>query len=456
MQEGGLKTPKRHPIPWQEASFYDAEALEAETRRIFDVCHGCRRCFNLCDSFPRLFDLIDKSPSGELDTVPTEAFPQVTEACTLCDMCFMVACPYVPPHVFNIDFPHLMLRHRAVQHQAGQTPWAAQQLAATDRNGKLGTALPALANWATRTDNKLTRPVLEKTLGVDRRAHLPAFASQPFAKALAQNPEKHPALPNPKAPGFGEKVVLYATCYMNYNDVQTGLAARAVLAHNGVQLEVVYPECCGMPQFEQGNLGKVARKAEAITQTLLPWVEQGYTVVPLVPSCTLMVRQEWPLLLPGNPTVARVAQHTQDLSEYLVGLSRGKGLVPGMASLEHPVTLHMACHARALNKGRQAEFLLKLIPGMTLKVVERCSGHGGTWGIFKENFDTAIKVGKSATKQILQNPAEGFVVSECPLALSHLEQMCDLEAQKTPLPIQKHFTHPIHLVAQAYGLTTKD
>ncbi|MGL5720085.1 MAG: heterodisulfide reductase-related iron-sulfur binding cluster [Alphaproteobacteria bacterium] len=452
MQEGGLKAPTRHPIPWQEASFYDAEALEAETRRIFDICHGCRRCFNLCDSFPRLFDLIDEYPSGELDTVPTESFRKVTDACTLCDMCFMVACPYVPPHEFNVDFPHLMLRHRAVQHQAGETPWAAQQLASTDRNGKLGTALPALSNWATKSENKVTRPLLEKTLGVDRRAHLPAFASQPFAKALAQ----HPALPNPQAPGFGEKVVLYATCYMNYNDVQTGLAARAVLAHNGVQLEVVYPECCGMPQLEQGNLGEVAQKAEAITRALLPWVKQGYTVVPLVPSCTLMIRQEWPLLLPENPVVGQVAQRIQDLSEYLVSLSRGKGLVDGLAPLEAPVTLHMACHARAQNKGRQAELLLKLIPGIALKVVERCSGHGGTWGIFKENFDTAVKVGKPATKQILQTPPEGFVVSECPLALSHLEQMCDLEAQKAPSTsaAQRHFTHPIHLIARAYGLNT--
>ncbi len=452
MQEGGLKAPTRHPIPWQEASFYDEEALEVETRRIFDICHGCRRCFNLCDSFPRLFDLIDDAPSGELDTVPAESFRKVTDACTLCDMCFMVACPYVPPHEFNVDFPHLMLRHRAVQHQAGKTPWAAQQLASTDRNGKLGTAFSSLSNWATKTKNTLTRPLLEKTLGVDRRAHLPAFASQPFAKALAQ----HPAPPNPKAPGFGEKVVLYATCYMSYNDVQTGLAARAVLAHNGVQLEVVYPECCGMPQLEQGNLGDVARKAEAITQALLPWVEQGYMVVPLVPSCTLMIRQEWPLLLAENLTIKQVAQHTRDLSEFLVNLSKTKGLVDGLTPLEAPVTLHMACHARAQNKGRQAELLLKLIPGIALKVVERCSGHGGTWGIFKENFDTAVKVGKPATKQILQTPAEGFVVSECPLALSHLEQMCDLEAQKAPSisAAQKHFTHPIHLIARAYGLNT--
>ena len=114
MREGSLEAPTRHPVDWQSPEFHDESALDAETRRVFDICHGCRRCFNLCDSFPRLFDMVDASPTEELDSVASDQFGPVIDACTLCDMCFMTKCPYVPPHEFNLDFPHLMLRHRAV------------------------------------------------------------------------------------------------------------------------------------------------------------------------------------------------------------------------------------------------------------------------------------------------------------------------------------------------------
>ena len=113
MSEGSLEAPERHPIPWQDPDFYNEEKLDEELRRQFDVCHGCRRCHNLCDSFPRLFDLIDEAESMELDTVDSKDFKSVVDACTLCDMCFLTKCPYVPPHEFNLDLPHLMLRYRA-------------------------------------------------------------------------------------------------------------------------------------------------------------------------------------------------------------------------------------------------------------------------------------------------------------------------------------------------------
>ena len=136
-REGSLDAPTRHPLAWRDEDFYDAEKIDAEMRRVFDICHGCRRCFNLCDSFPRLFTLIDDGPTGELDGVKSEDFPKVVEACTLCDMCFMTKCPYVPPHPFNLDFPHLMLRYRAAEVRAGKTDFTARQLAEMDRNGRL-------------------------------------------------------------------------------------------------------------------------------------------------------------------------------------------------------------------------------------------------------------------------------------------------------------------------------
>src|SRR5438876_1529655 len=170
MREGSLEAPVRHPIAWQDPDFVDPAKLDAELRRVFDICHTCRRCFNLCDSFPRLFDLIDASATSELDAVASEQFKPVIDACTLCDMCFMTKCPYVPPHEFNLDFPHLMLRYRSAELKAARIGRIEQELVKTDRNGRIGSAVAPLANWASDTGNALTRPLLEKVAGIDRQA----------------------------------------------------------------------------------------------------------------------------------------------------------------------------------------------------------------------------------------------------------------------------------------------
>src|SRR5438477_514232 len=266
MREGSLEAPTRFPLDWQNPWFWDEGALEKEMERIFEICHGCRRCFNLCDSFPRLFDLIDNGPTGELDGVPKEKYAEVEEACTLCDMCFMTKCPYVPPHAWAVDFPHLMLRH------------------------------------------------------------------------------------------------------------------RAVLARNGVETEVVHPACCGMPKLELGDLEAVAAAARKVSEALLPWVDKGYDVVALTPSCALMLKFEWPLILPKDPAIERLAQATFDLSEYVVDIAKKEGLTPGLEPIEGGVSLHLACHARAQNMGAKAAEMLRLAPKTRVAVIERCSGHGGIWG----------------------------------------------------------------------------
>ena len=183
MREGSLEAPIRHPIPWEENTFTDPNAIDAELRRVFDICHGCRRCFNLCDSFPRLFDLIDGSESGELDTVDSKDFKSVVDACTLCDMCFLTKCPYVPPHEFDLDFPHLMLRYRAMEFKQGKVPKAHRQLTKTDRNGKLAGAVAPLANWSSNRKNGTARTLLEMAAGVHKEAELPDFAARLSTRA---------------------------------------------------------------------------------------------------------------------------------------------------------------------------------------------------------------------------------------------------------------------------------
>jgi glycerol-3-phosphate dehydrogenase subunit C len=445
MREGSLEPPVRHPVAWEDPDFYDVEKIDAELRRVFDICHGCRRCFNLCDSFPRLFDLVDNSESGELDSVVSSDFTPVVDACTLCDMCFMTKCPYVPPHEFNLDFPHLMLRYRVAQLRRGEVGRLQQELTETDRNGKLAGLVAPIANLAARTDNELTRPLLEKMAGVDRAAALPKFHGKTLVlRAMEGKPDV-----NREAPAFGRKVVLYATCFANYNNPSIGTAALAVLAKNGIQSEVVYPACCGMPQLEQGDLARVADSARRISATLVPWIDEGYDVLALVPSCALMLKFEWPLILPRDVAVKRLSEATFDVTEYIVDIAKQEGLAPGLQPLDGGVALHIACHARAQNMGQKAAEMMRLIPAADLTVIERCSGHGGSWGIMKGNFETALKVGRPVARQA-NDSGKAYLASECPLAGMHIVQgMERLDQGKRPAGAA---LHPIELFARAYGL----
>jgi glycerol-3-phosphate dehydrogenase subunit C len=447
MREGSLEAPTRFPVDWQNPWFWDEAALEKEMERVFEICHGCRRCFNLCDSFPRLFDLIDNGPSGELDGVPKEKYAEVEEACTLCDMCFMTKCPYVPPHAWAVDFPHLMLRHRAVQAKKHGIDFVEGQLADTDRAGRLGTFAAGLINWATDERNQPVRRTLEKLTGLHHGARLPRQAGETFElRAKREGAELNEA-----APAFGKrKAVLYATCFVNFHSTDIGAATRAVLAKNGVETEVVHPACCGMPKLELGELEAVAAAARKVSDALLPWVDKGYDVVALTPSCALMLKFEWPLFLPKDPAIERLAQATFDLSEFVVDIAKTHGLAEGLQPVEGGVSIHLACHARAQNMGAKGAEMLRLIPKTRVAVIERCSGHGGIWGARSENFDVAVKVGKPAAQAALKNDTS-HVASECPLAAEHLMQVMEMTAgEQRPKPFRAD--HPIETLARAYGL----
>jgi glycerol-3-phosphate dehydrogenase subunit C len=445
MREGSLEAPTRHPIDWNNPDFYDEAKLDDELRRVFDVCHGCRRCFNLCDSFPTLFDLVDGAPSEELDTVDSKDFKSVADGCTLCDMCFLTKCPYVPPHEFNLDFPHLMLRYRAIEKKKGEDKFIPRELSKTDRNGKLAKPVAPLANWATKTENGLTRGIMEKTLGIHRKAALPKYNS----KTLLDRARDNVLNVNTDAPAYGRKAVIYATCFGNYNSPEIGEATRKVLAKNGVETEVVYPGCCGMPLMEQGDLAGVAANAKKVSAELCQWVDKGYDVIALVSSCALMLKFEWPLIETEEANIKKLSENTYDVAEYVVDISKKEGIAVGLEPLEGPVSMHLACHARAQNMGAKGAEMLRLIPKTRVAIVERCSGHGGSWGIMKDNFETALKVGKVAAKNALKSGAPN-IASECPLAAEHLLQgieNVDPEAAK-----KLTASHPIQFFAQAYGL----
>jgi glycerol-3-phosphate dehydrogenase subunit C len=443
MREGSLEAPTRHALDWRNPDFYDMAKIEAEMHRVFDICHGCRRCFNLCDSFPRLFDLIDESPTGEMDGVKPADYKKVVDACTLCDLCFMTKCPYVPPHEWDLDFPHLMLRYRAAEVKQGKASKVYKQLTETDRNGKAASFAAPVVNWV--NEAKPLRVMIEKTAHVDAEAKLPKFCGRTLVMRAAEEPLKV----NEAAPAYGRKAVLYATCFSNYNNPEIGMAARKVLAHNGVATEVVYPRCCGMPQFERGDVARVADHARTVSVQLHHYIEEGYDIIALVPSCALMLKFEWPLILPEDAKVRTLSEATYDVSEYVVDIAGREGLAPGLKPLTGGVALHIACHARAQNVGQKAAEMLRLIPDPDIQVIERCSGHGGAWGVMKENFATAIKVGRPVARQALQS-GKAHIASECPLAADHIVQGMGKLAEGGAVPHEP--LHPIQLFAKSYGL----
>ena len=452
MKEGSLDAPTREPILWRDADFYDEAKLDAEMRRIFDICHGCRRCFNLCDSFPRLFDLIDSNPTEDVDGVKSEDFPSIVEACTLCDMCFMTKCPYVPPHPFNVDFPHLMLRHRAVEAKDGKSNFTARQLAEMDRNGRLAAPIAPLVNWASDKSNKLTRPAMQAIAGIDRDATLPKFHSRTFV----MEDRRTPAKANATAPAAGQrKAALFATCFVNYNKPETGMAARAVLNHLGVETRVAYPGCCGMPFLEQAELSRVAQNAAKVSRELAKLVDEGYDIVTLTASCGLMLKFEWPLIVPENEDVKHVAAATFDIDEYVVDVARKNGMPGGLKAMPEGISVHLACHARAQAMGPKAAEMLRLIPDTPVDIIERCSGHGGTFGVMKETHKIAEKVGRPVFRAA-ENLARGHIASDCPLAALHIYSNVKQMAEKDGKEMKaKAPEHPIEIMARAFGLETK-
>ena len=439
--EGNLQAPTRHALGWQEPKFYDAEALQKELERVFDICHGCRRCFNLCNSFPTLFDLVDESKTGEVDGVDKKSFGKVVDQCYLCDMCYMTKCPYVPPHPWNVDFPHLMLRAKAVKNRDAGVRWRDKILSSTDLVGNIA-GIPVIAEVVNAVNrSSLGRKLLDAALGVHPEAPVPPYRSNTLRKQLAARPKPAIAV---RADGLTRgRVALFASCYANRNEPEIGLDLVKVFEHNGIEVTLVEQEhCCGMPKLELGDLKAVAGlKARNVPQ-LVAMIDKGYDIVAPIPSCVLMFKQELPLMFPDETDVARVKRHMFDSFEYLA--LRHKS---GLMRTEFPrplgkISYHVACHLRVQNIGLKTRDMLQLIPGTTVEPIERCSGHNGTYGVKREFRDNSMKIGRPVFQRV-QSSAADFYASDCPMAGHQIES--GLENPKPP-------THPMTLLRMAYGL----
>ncbi len=447
-REGSLEAPTRHPIDWQNPDFYSVESAMKEMERVFDICHGCRRCVSLCNAFPVLFDLVDESPTMEVDGVPKEKYWEVVDQCYLCDVCYMTKCPYVPPHPWNLDFPHLMLRAKAIQFKQGSpTHFRDTNLSSTDRNGKLAT-IPVVVQFVNATAKMpAARGLMESALGVHKNAWLPEFAEKKFRPNAAVSAAK-PVKDGQRTKG---KVAIFSTCYVNYNEPGIGHDLLKVLAHNDIPYVIVEKEaCCGMPKLELGDLESVAALKAKNIPPLAKLAKDGYTILTPIPSCTLMFKQELPLMFPEDSDVQAVKAAMMDPFEYLVGRDKDGLLKTDFKTPLGNVSYHIPCHSRVQNVGQKTREMLEMVPDTKVTTVERCSGHAGTWGVKKEFHDTAMKIGKPVFRQMTE-ASPNYISSDCQLAGHHIAQGIE-QLKKDPLQSPAELAHPITLVRKAYGL----
>ena len=442
-REGNLEAPTRHPLDWKNPEFYNEEKLNAELERVFDICHGCRRCVSLCGSFPTLFDLVDATDDGEVHGVDKKDYAKVVDQCYLCDLCYMTKCPYVPPHSWNLDFPHLMLRAKAVKHQKGETTLRDKILSSTDKLGQFA-GIPIVTQAVNvLNDTSLVRSVVETTLGVDKKAWRPSYAPKKF-KQIVKASQAWPVKNGERTPG---KVAVYATCFINYNEPGIGQDLLKVLEHNEIPYQVVDKDaCCGMPKLELGDLETVAKHKEINIPKLAQLAKEGYAIVTPIPSCTLMFKQELPLMFPEEADVLLVRDAMWDPFEYFMARHKDGLLKSDFKEELGKVSYHVPCHSRVQNVGKKTAETLQMIPGTTVNVVERCSGHAGTWGCKKEYHSTAMKIGRPVFKSMGATDPD-YISSDCQLAGHHIEQGMAENGLKAAA-----LAHPLSLLAKAYGL----
>ena len=421
-REGGLEAPKRHPVPWKDPAWYDQPALLQELERVYDICHGCRRCVSLCNAFPTLFDLVDSSPTLEMDGVDKRDYDKVVEHCYLCDLCYLTKCPYVPPHPWNVDFPHLMLRAKAVRFRQGRTSFRDRLLTSTDLVGTLA-GIPVVAQVVNAANRiRPARQLLSRTLGVHPDAKLPDYHSDNLRRRVAR---RRPADSANLAPVATDrttgKVALFATCYGNRNAPQLGSDLIAVFEHNGIPVRLTPQErCCGMPKMELGDLETVAKLKDFNAPVLAALIDEGYDIVAPIPSCVLMFKQELPLLFPDDAVVARVRTRVFDPFEYLWLRHKAGLLKTGFRRGLGKVAWHVPCHQRVQNIGLKTRDILQLVPDTTVEVIERCSGHDGTYAVKNEYHEASMKICKPVVTRVQQAQCDHYL-SDCPMAGHQIE-----------------------------------
>ncbi len=414
-----------------DRKYWDGAALDGEIERVFDVCHGCRLCFNLCPSFPSLFDAVDRN-DGDVRKLSAREVEKVVDDCYQCKLCY-VKCPYTADdaHEFDLDFPRLLQRYTAQRAKRQGVGMREKILGNPVALGKIATKVAQLANTANKA--KFHRVMMETMLGIHRDKALPEFAEETFEQWLSKRPRTNTVTDG------GREVVLFHTCFVNFNNPEIGRDTVEVLERNGVRVHSPKQTCCGMPALDGGDVEFARKQARANVESLRVHVEAGHTVLAINPTCSYMLKKEYANLVDRDlqEDARKLAAATMDTNEYLFTLKKAGTFDCGFKSTPEHVAYHVPCHLRAQNIGFRSRDMMKTIPGAEIRLVEGCCGHDGTWAMKKENFATSMEIGKRVFNEM---QGEGcLTATDCPLAAIQIEQATGTK----PL-------HPIQILARAY------
>ena len=404
-----------------------------------EICDGCRRCHRLCPSFDHMLERVD-AHDGDVGKVASADYRRVVDLCWQCKLCFN-HCPYTPPHRFDIDFPRLMLRAKAARARAEGVSRQDAWLGNVDAVGALGSAAAPLSNWANRFAPH--RALMEAVVGIDRSRNLPRFHHKTFTRWFRERERERKRATSSaerRIHSGARHVVFFHTCVVNYNEPQVGRDAVAVLERNGCTVASPDQVCCGMPYLDGGDIDAAVRNARRNVDALLPLVEQGADVVVPQPTCSYVLKKEYPMLVPGAAS-EKVAERTRDLFEYLAGRQREGSLAtdfPGRRPGK--VAYQMPCHLRAQNMGYKTRDVLQLIPGTKVTVVERCTAMDGTWGMKKEFYPISLEFARKAVREMDAAEPDTYA-TDCSMAALQLEQVTGVKP-----------AHPASLLREAYGL----
>jgi Fe-S oxidoreductase len=408
--------------------FWDSAAVETELRRVYDICNGCRRCLPLCPSFKVMFDRLDvDAVDGDAEKLPTADLKEVVDLCYQCKLCFN-HCPYTPPHRWAVDFPRLMLRARAAEGKRAGVSRQDRMLGNTALVGKFGSLAAPLSNWL--NELSVHRAFMQWIVGIHRKRTLPRFHRPTFSTWFRRRRKTGKV--------GSKKIALFATCTVEYNAPAIGRAAVAVLERNGVDVTLPEQRCCGMPYLDGGAVDECRALVRDNVRTLAAAVREGRQIVSPGPTCSYMLKQEYPWL-DGSEDARLVAANTRDLFEYLAQLHAEGGLDTRFSRPVGRVTYHVPCHLRAQNIGTKSADVLRIIPGADVDVVERCSAVDGTWGFKTQYFELSLKVAAPLFEAV--KTGAPTVATDCPLAALQIAQGTGVEAR-----------HPVQILAHAYGL----
>lgn len=417
-----------------DSLYWDKSALRKEINRSFELCHSCRMCFKYCDAFPLLFDLIDKQ-GKKVSDLTEDDIDRIVAKCFQCKICYF-KCPYTKRdhHEFDLDFPRLLLRYKAVRAKERGIPLIDRMLGNPDLLGKVGGVTAPLSNWSNR--NPLARALMHGVVGIHRKKELPSFHRRTFYRWAKNHLREQTSRGESE-----EKVVLFYTCFGNYNKPELPQDTLFVLQKNGIEVAIPELNCCGMPAIESGNLEFAKRQARQNVQALFPYIKKGYKIVVLNPTCSLTMKEEYPLLLSDSfsaEDLVLFSRSVYDVSEYLFALKREDKLNRDFKTTPGRVAYHIPCHYRAQNIGYRSRDLLKSIAGTSFVLIDECCGHNGTWAMKRENFVDSLRIGEAAFSKI-RNAAHDIIVSDCPLAAVQIRQA-----------LGEQVLHPMEVLARAY------